>query len=152
VEWENDDVKAFFVDSSGESLTHAISIKHTRTNNISDNNNEDGGGGGDSGDGDDSGSETPVGAIAGGVVGGVAAIAIIGFLIWFMRRRRRNQGKAGPNELSGTDMNKDSTQPLHQGQYDLPPGYRAELDPTSAVMEMEAGTPQARRAPVELQG
>lgn len=129
VEWENDEVKAFFVESGDD-----------------DKNN---GGGGD---GDDSGSDTPVGAIAGGVVGGVAAIAIIGFLIWFMRRRHRNQRMAGPNDLSGTDMNKDSAQPLHQGQYDLPPGYRAELDPTSAVMEMEAGASQPRRAPVELQG
>ncbi|KAF8987749.1 hypothetical protein BDQ17DRAFT_1199528, partial [Cyathus striatus] len=31
---------------------------------------------------------SPAGAIAGGVVGGVAGIAIIGLLIWFLRRRR----------------------------------------------------------------
>lgn len=59
---------------------------------------------------------------------------------------------ADPTDPSGADMNKDSAQPLHQGQYDLPPGYRAELDPTSAVMEMDAGASQPRRAPVELQG
>ncbi|KAH8655332.1 hypothetical protein BX600DRAFT_525283 [Xylariales sp. PMI_506] len=33
---------------------------------------------------------TPTGAIAGGVVGGVAVIALIGFGIWFMMRRRKN--------------------------------------------------------------
>lgn len=36
-----------------------------------------------------SGSSTNVGAIAGGVVGGVVFIAILAILVWFLRRRKR---------------------------------------------------------------
>jgi hypothetical protein len=32
---------------------------------------------------------TPIGAIVGGVVGGVVALLALGFLLWFMRRRKR---------------------------------------------------------------
>ncbi len=45
-----------------------------------------------------SGSSPSTGAIAGGVVGGIAAIAAIaGFAFWYLRRRRRgwNAGRAG---------------------------------------------------------
>ncbi|KAF1990060.1 hypothetical protein K402DRAFT_247218 [Aulographum hederae CBS 113979] len=52
-----------------------------------DGDNGNGGGGNDG----DSSSSTNVGAIAGGVVGGVIGLALLGVLIWFLlRRRRRN--------------------------------------------------------------
>ncbi|KAL0063148.1 hypothetical protein AAF712_009938 [Marasmius tenuissimus] len=59
-----------------------------------------GGPGGENGEGsgDNSGrSKTPVGAIAGGVVGGVVALLGIAGLIWLLMRRRRRRD--GPREL-----------------------------------------------------
>lgn len=32
LEWENDEVKAFFVEAGGESLTHAVRRKYAGTN------------------------------------------------------------------------------------------------------------------------
>ncbi|KAL0063151.1 hypothetical protein AAF712_009941 [Marasmius tenuissimus] len=56
------------------------------------------GGENDEGNGDTSGgSKTPVGAIAGGVVGGVVALLGIAGLIWLLMRRRRRRD--GPREL-----------------------------------------------------
>ena len=37
-----------------------------------------------------SSSSTPVGAIAGGVVGGIVGLALLGLLVWFLMRRKRN--------------------------------------------------------------
>lgn len=58
----------------------------------------------DSGSGNDSSSddsETNVGAIAGGVVGGIAALALLGLAIFFYRRRRGNASVAEHIELHG---------------------------------------------------
>lgn len=50
--------------------------------------------------GPDSKSDTPVGAIAGGTVGGVAALVVVAVAAWFYRRRRRRQREqANPAEL-----------------------------------------------------
>lgn len=38
---------------------------------------------------DSSSSSTPIGAIVGGAVGGVAVLALIGFLVWFLVRRNK---------------------------------------------------------------
>ncbi|KAL8959457.1 MAG: hypothetical protein Q9183_005632 [Haloplaca sp. 2 TL-2023] len=38
-------------------------------------------------------SGTPVGAIAGGVIGGVAALALLAAAIWFLRRRSKKNGQ-----------------------------------------------------------
>ncbi|KAK4239500.1 hypothetical protein C8A03DRAFT_14122 [Achaetomium macrosporum] len=48
-------------------------------------------------------SNTPVGAIAGGVVGGVAGLALIAAVAWFLLRRRRNRQNVMPHsaELPG---------------------------------------------------
>ncbi|EWC45262.1 hypothetical protein DRE_05989 [Drechslerella stenobrocha 248] len=46
--------------------------------------------------GSDGGSGTPTGAIVGGVVGGVALLAIIGVLIWYLRRKKVVEETAAP--------------------------------------------------------
>ncbi|KAH8898769.1 hypothetical protein GQ53DRAFT_836820 [Thozetella sp. PMI_491] len=43
-----------------------------------------------------SGSSTPVGAIVGGVIGGVALLALLGFLGWFIYHRTHRQAYAPP--------------------------------------------------------
>lgn len=56
-------------------------------------------------------SGTPVGAIAGGVVGGVAAFALIGGLIWWCCRRRKPEYTAGGEKLAmagGKNMGRKS--------------------------------------------
>jgi hypothetical protein len=60
----------------------------------------DSGGSGGSG-GSNSSSKT--GAIVGGVVGGVAALAIVGLLLWFFVFRRRHRRRESKPELSETD-------------------------------------------------
>jgi hypothetical protein len=54
----------------------------------------DGNGGGGGGGDDDKGEAAPVGAIVGGVIGGVALLAAVGFGFWFMRRWKKNHGDA----------------------------------------------------------
>ncbi|KAL8766547.1 MAG: hypothetical protein Q9209_006690 [Squamulea sp. 1 TL-2023] len=56
----------------------------------------------------DNGGGTNVGAIAGGVVGGVVALALVGAALWYMRRRERK----GPGE---------QRQPHAQDSYFPPP-------------------------------
>ena len=48
-------------------------------------------------------ASTPVGAIAGGVAGGVAVIAIVaGALVWYFRRRQKRNMNNGSQELEGS--------------------------------------------------
>ncbi|KAK6505354.1 hypothetical protein TWF481_007259 [Arthrobotrys musiformis] len=48
------------------------------------------------GSGDDDDSSTPTGAIVGGVVGGVLGLALIGVLIWWIRRKKQSDKKDAP--------------------------------------------------------
>lgn len=47
-------------------------------------------------DSDSDGSSTPTGAIVGGVVGGVVGLALIGVLIWWIRRKKQTEKKEAP--------------------------------------------------------
>jgi hypothetical protein len=104
---------------------------------------------------DDSGSETPVGAIAGGVVGGVAGLALIGGLVFFfLRRRRRNQQSAvdvpepSPPSPTGTLGQKPSPSQfaeLHPNATPRP----AELEPQQKRGELDTHW-EPPMAPVEL--
>lgn len=63
---------------------------------LNSNGNNDGGGSDDE-------SLTPVGAIAGGTVGGVAGLVIIAGITWFvLRRRKLGRDPATPDEIQGS--------------------------------------------------
>lgn len=71
--------------------------------NDDDNDNDRGGSGFGSGNGSDNNnddgdnSSTPVGAIVGGTVGGVAGLALLGVLAWFLiRRHKKNDAQQQP--------------------------------------------------------
>ncbi|KAH7382215.1 hypothetical protein BKA66DRAFT_570511 [Pyrenochaeta sp. MPI-SDFR-AT-0127] len=93
----------------------------------------------------DSGSSTPVGAIAGGVVGGVALIALLALLTWFFLRRKKQKAEENPYLLNQRHE-VDAT----------PTKYR--MDGTSGVYEVDgASTPSgyatelhSQQKPVEL--
>ncbi|KAF5254883.1 hypothetical protein FANTH_379 [Fusarium anthophilum] len=82
----------------------------------------------------DNSSSTPVGAIAGGVVGGVAAIvALVGIWLW-IRRRKRN----GSNEVQ---QNGDGDATKQCGKSELP----ADSSKQNGLQELESN-----QAPTEL--
>lgn len=72
----------------------------------------------------DSPSPTPVGPIVGGVIGGVAVIALIGFGIWFILRRKRNQPPAPPVQPQQPPM-EYQPQPQYQQTPIYNPAYAA---------------------------
>lgn len=91
--------------------------------------------------GDGGSSSTPVGAIAGGVVGGVVALAVLGFAVWFFRRRRRAPAS------SPQAMEMDSTT-----MKSPPPKYGGELDPSSSRAELATSRMAGNPVPIELDG
>ena len=58
---------------------------------------------------DDDGSSSPVGAIAGGVVGGVAGLALVVLAVWFLLRRRADfePGHDNSGHVRGESCGKD---------------------------------------------
>lgn len=70
-----------------------------------------------------SGGSSSKGWIAGPVVGGVAAIALLGAAIWFFRRRKQRSATAGAVEKDGQSVPSSST---GHGQ---PPAYGSGADP-----------------------
>ncbi|KAM0426551.1 hypothetical protein ACHAPT_008243 [Fusarium lateritium] len=78
----------------------------------------------ETGDSDDGGSSTPVGAIVGGVVGGVALIAILGLAIWFIRRNKQKKAAAAagpPAPPPGTFPQQQQPQQMAYQQQGVPP-------------------------------
>jgi hypothetical protein len=91
-------------------------------------------------------SKTNVGAIAGGVVGGILALAILGFFIWFVRRRKSGPRHVPLENLPSYDQQQkyanfaereDSTSAVEM------PGYK-----NTFAQELEA----PERSPSELPG
>ena len=84
-------------------------------------------------------STSHTGAIAGGVVGGVAAIALIaGLVFWLLRRKRRQNGSqlgyAAPEQQKRTELqNTEKRNPQ-----ELPEDYRPlEMDASHPTMELD---------------
>lgn len=109
-------------------------------------------------------ASTPVGAIAGGVVGGVAAIAIVaGALVWYFRRRKQHapqelEGKTGGSSAPEASTNhvpwKEDWKPnmhapkvYHEMSIN---GAALEMDSNGSIPQVSADSRQLH--PVELQG
>ena len=86
-----------------------------------------------------SGSNT--GAIAGGTVGGVAALAVIGFLAFFLVRRQRRGAGKDDYKYEKPELGNEGTKPVSENT--LP---RSELSGTNKPAEM----PQREVATTEL--
>ncbi|KAF4439811.1 hypothetical protein F53441_12481 [Fusarium austroafricanum] len=83
---------------------------------------------------DSGSSKTPVGAIAGGTVGGVAALALLGVAIFFFLRRKKKQNQASnppayQQAPGGTD---NKTAPWSPGQQQGAPYYYDPNTPSTA--------------------
>jgi len=102
--------------------------------------------GSDSGDSGNSNT----GAIAGGVVGGLAAVAIAAGVFLFLRRRRQQRENAGnlaslPAELKATHTVAELKAPLHAQEYQYQPPVEMYMEPhVDPPMELSAGDAHAR--------
>ncbi|KAM0420636.1 hypothetical protein ACHAPT_011552 [Fusarium lateritium] len=84
------------------------------------------------------GSEPPIGAIVGGVVGGVALIALVAFGLWFIRFQKR---KAAAAAAANAQPNVQS-----------PPGYLSMAFPNTMQPVMYEYPASQRNTPVETLG
>jgi hypothetical protein len=87
-------------------------------------------------------SKTPIGPIVGGVVGGVVVLAVLGFALWWRRRRRARRTQA-PFEVDVVDCTAQPVTPFAHGTltktdeagpslgYNSPSGSRSPMSPTS---------------------
>ncbi|KAF6829477.1 kelch repeat protein [Colletotrichum plurivorum] len=73
---------------------------------------------------------SPVGAIAGGVVGGVSLVALVVAVIWFLRQRRKRRAQV----VSPTDVYQTDTKRPHMGQPTV--SYVSEMPTASNVSEL----------------
>ena len=110
------------------------------------------------------GSETNIGAIIGGVVGGLFGLALVGLLIWFGVRRRRKQidieqrsralinlDKATPVSPSPTPGITDAPLPAVPVDRDSVGGQGAPLPPRPPPPMPPTKDEEVQVAPVELQ-
>lgn len=94
-------------------------------------------------------SSSKAGAIGGSVAGGLVVAAVIGALLWFLRRKRREQPQRGikPHDISGPVQGSAQGTTLFQGDYlgeSYDPGRglsRLQLDLKPVVFEAD-GTPE----------
>ena len=95
-------------------------------------------------------SSTPVGAIAGGVVGGVAAICILAaFLVWYLRRQPPHMGSQD-RELPDTPQRQKPELSGREPRHEADDGKLAwEVDGTQKI---EPDANQYRKKPIELMG
>ena len=101
---------------------------------------------------DHKGSEVNIGAIVGGVVGGLFGVALVGLLLWFGARRRKKQHNI--QQRSRALINLDKAQPVTPsptpGITDAPlPAVPTDRDSTGGGGA--AGKQEVQQGPVELQ-
>ncbi|KAI9155034.1 hypothetical protein HJFPF1_07597 [Paramyrothecium foliicola] len=107
-----------------------------------------------SGSTDEGGSSAPVGAIVGGVLGGLALIAIIGFGLWFVRFQKRKEAKKNgdtpPYGDSFPPPDDSSINNLHAGAKYAESNYVAMSDyssPSPSVPPKDNVPPGSHRSP-----
>jgi hypothetical protein len=117
---------------SGSEANRTVDFAIQASNNTNTTNNEN--------TSEDSGSSnsTPVGAIAGGVVGGLAGLALIATAVWFFLRRRNQatgaHSQEGPKELWGGPPN---SVPPSSTMSPAPPYVHPEADRSIGVYELD---------------
>jgi hypothetical protein len=87
------------------------------------------------------------GAIVGGAVGGVAFLALVGALVWFLLRRRRiraGAGKISPDQASQSMLSG------YKAQYSGPASSAYEPAPAYQNPELDAGVPKVEAAAGEV--
>lgn len=94
-------------------------------------------------------SATPIhhsntGAIVGGVVGGIAAIAIIGGALWFLFSRRRRQQAGSPHRTKTSRASELDTVTAAKSAHEAKGFQRTEIDGQMVPSELEGSIEQAK--------
>ncbi|KAL2171665.1 hypothetical protein VTG60DRAFT_1961 [Thermothelomyces hinnuleus] len=103
VEWSSDEVQKLFV--AQKTTSTGTTLKPTATDSRISNSGF--------GDSSDDSEKTPVGAIVGGAIGGVAAVAIVVAGLWIFIRRRRKQQEPAAGQNGGEDDNDSNNPPVN---------------------------------------
>ena len=119
---------------TAKSITNTEGDQGAQPTAIDDNNNNNGGGGGDGG------SDTPVGAIVGGVIGGVALILLIAFGIWFIRFQKRKA--AAKHDAAMEPYRQDPSQTGYAGAGYGNPAYAPSMATSPPSQSIGAYGPQ----------
>ncbi|CAG9950157.1 unnamed protein product [Clonostachys rosea f. rosea IK726] len=123
VTWDSNEIKDTFTKNY-----FAIQASNNTNTTNNENTSEDSG----------SSNSTPVGAIAGGVVGGLAGLALIATAVWFFLRRRNQaigaHSQEGPKELWGGPPN---SVPPSSTMSPAPPYVHPEADRSIGVYELD---------------
>jgi uncharacterized protein HemX len=94
-------------------------------------------------------SATPIhhsntGAIVGGVVGGIAAIAIIGGALWFLFSRRRRQQAGSQHRTKTSRASELDTVTAAKSAHEAKGFQRTEVDGQMVASELEGSNEQAK--------
>ncbi|KAH6880090.1 hypothetical protein B0T10DRAFT_147576 [Thelonectria olida] len=93
---------------------------------------------------DKGGSDTPIGPIVGGVVGGVALIALVVLAIWLIRRKKTTPPATAQNHAATMPPPPPQMSPQPQMQYSTPPQtYPPVYQPMVQGSPVGPGSPQS---------
>lgn len=121
-------LKAMFDGTSPDPLPDSSSSSSSKNSKSSKSSSSSGSGSSSSSDSDSESKPAPLGAIIGGVVGGVVAIAIIGALFFFLRRRKQNKLKSSASmELEGSGHPQHALAAAHNHQPQYPHTIASEI-------------------------
>lgn len=123
VNWGSDDIKTIFMTAASNTTSNGSNTSSTSANTTSSSATT-------------TKSQTSGGAIAGGVIGGLAVLAIAGTLILLFVKKRRN------DQLSKENRRTSIEQRHHQpDMQNISMGWKSEMPADPAASEMPACTP-----------